>query len=211
MGGVSEVVGADHRVHLDRRHRPDYHQQRTIAALTGLFIIYTGCRRSEACKLEWSDIDFEEKLITYRATKSGYSTVDPISKAVLHLLTELHIQIRKNVTASGAPKTPLQRESWDVVADIAAPAFNVNGKIFNITPDYLSRTMRKFFNTVNIPRDVRPVHSLKYNFATTLISNGVDLKSVSELLGHRSISTTEIYVVGIMDNKREAVELVGGY
>lgn len=36
MGGVSEVVGADHRVHLDRRHRPDYHQQRTISCISGL-------------------------------------------------------------------------------------------------------------------------------------------------------------------------------
>lgn len=61
-----------------------------------------------------------------------------------------------------------------------------------LTPRSVQRMIKKYARKVNIPVDVTP-HVMRHSFATDLLMAGADLRSVQEMLGHKNISTTQIY------------------
>lgn len=61
-----------------------------------------------------------------------------------------------------------------------------------LTPRSVQRMVKKYTRKVNIPVDVTP-HVMRHSFATDLLMAGADLRSVQEMLGHKNISTTQIY------------------
>lgn len=61
-----------------------------------------------------------------------------------------------------------------------------------LTPRSVQRMIKKYARKVNIPVDVTP-HVLRHSFATDLLMAGADLRSVQEMLGHKNVSTTQIY------------------
>jgi len=58
----------------------------TVAADLVLFILFTGCRRSEATKLEWKNVFLDQKYVTFEETKTGISRSIPLSEAILEVL-----------------------------------------------------------------------------------------------------------------------------
>ena len=74
---------------------------------------------------------------------------------------------------------------------------NVTEVFLNYKGDKISRQsiwkmIKKYLKLAGIDKKVTP-HTLRHSFATHLISNGADLRSVQELLGHQNVSTTQIY------------------
>ena len=67
-----------------------------------------------------------------------------------------------------------------------------NGEAMRLTTSSIERIMEKYVKRAGLPVKATP-HTLRHNFATDLLINGADIRSVQEMLGHSNISTTQIY------------------
>ena len=68
----------------------------------------------------------------------------------------------------------------------------VNDRLNRISARYVQLMIKKYLALADLPRDMSP-HKIRHSYATHLLNNGADLRLVQELLGHASLSTTQIY------------------
>lgn len=126
----------------------------------------TGLRVSELCSL---DVDTDMKNLEFSIRgKGGKVRVVFITPDMLETVN----QYRKE----------LQNKPDSVVSD----------KLFHVTPRSVERIVKKYAIQAGISKKITP-HILRHSFATTLLQNGADIRSVQAMLGHASIATTQIY------------------
>lgn len=77
-----------------------------------------------------------------------------------------------------------------------------HGERMRLTPRSIQRIVEKYAKKANLPVKVTP-HTLRHSFATDLLINGADIRSVQEMLGHSNISTTQIYTHVISQHLKE--------
>ena len=133
-----------------------------------------GLRISEAVELKMSDIDFDNRLLKVKG-KGDKERIVPFGDEALRLLRLYNTASRPHIIGG--------RQSEFVF--ISKKASKLNRKsVWRLLKGYVERT--------SISKNITP-HTLRHSYATHLIENGADLRSVQELLGHVDIATTQIY------------------
>lgn len=135
----------------------------------------TGVRVSELVDLNFSDVDFEGGTIRVRG-KGKKQRTTPVGETAIAAIKR-YLDLRR--------------------ADARSATFDQNALFVNKHGQRLStrsvrRKLDKYLTEAGLDPTISP-HTLRHSFATHLLSRGADLRSVQELLGHQSLSTTQIY------------------
>ncbi len=150
----------------------DYYELRDKAIFELLYSC--GLRITEAIGLKFYNIDFENKIIKVTG-KGDKERLVPMGAQALRLLQLYLKKSRTEILGS--------RESDYLFISKKGSMLN-RKSVWRLLKGYVART--------EIRKNITP-HTLRHSFATHMIENGADLRSVQELLGHIDISTTQIY------------------
>lgn len=153
----------------------------------------TGMRVSELSGLNFENLNLDNNEITVfgKGAKERIVLVSQRAKTYL----QRYIETARPLIAKG----------------FAPPATNDNSPVFINNTGYRlqNKTIRKAINdvvnSIELPKKVTP-HMFRHSFATKLIENGADLRVVQELLGHASISNTQIYTHVSTQHLKEVFE-----
>ncbi len=149
----------------------------------------SGARISEAVGLDVDDLDLDHAVVRL-AGKGGKERVVPVgSYAVEAIRTYLQL---------GRPE--LARTGGKAAASAAAVFLNSRGG--RLSRQSAWAVLRKAAAAAGIDADVSP-HTMRHSFATHLLDGGADVRVVQELLGHASVTTTQIYTLVTVDKLRE--------
>ncbi len=151
--------------------------------------LYTaGTRVSELAGLDTRDVDLKAGIIRVRG-KGNKERVLPVGD--------------KAVQAISAYRDRLQREAG--IAPDADGALFRNHRQGRLTPRSIARILDKLVRQCGLLVPVSP-HTLRHTFATHLLDAGADLRTVQELLGHESLSTTQKYTHVSIDRLMETYD-----
>ena len=150
------------------------HSLDNIKHKTILSLIYSsGMRVSEVIKLKLKDIDEDRMMIHIRGSKGYKDRYTLLSKTVLKEIN-------------------LYKKLYNVKSYEGKWLFPGLDKSKHLSARSVQKIFKKACKLTDIKKDVS-VHSLRHSFATHLLEQGVDLRYIQELLGHKSSKTTEIY------------------
>lgn len=141
----------------------------------------TGIRVSELVGINRNDIDESSEALIVRG-KGRKERIVPLGS---HALAAL----RHYTKMLDDPQTTAATIGHVPAAD--APLF-INKHGTRLSTRSVRRKVSKYLVTAGLDPDISP-HTLRHSFATHLLDNGADLRSVQELLGHQSLSTTQVY------------------
>ena len=153
--------------------------ERNIAIIETLY--GCGLRVSELINLKISDLYFEEDFV--KVTGKG-------NKQRLVPVSEVNKQCINTYLINSRTKLNIDSRSSDIIF------LNRNG--YKLTRAMIFTIVKSLSKKAGIKKTISP-HSFRHSFATHLLENGADLKTIQQLLGHESITTTEIYMH--LDNK----------
>jgi integrase/recombinase XerD len=153
-----------------------------------LEVLYgTGARISEAVGLDVDDLDRVEGTVLLRG-KGGKERMVPVGSYALAAVDAYLTRARPGLTAVGT-------------SDRAGALF-LNARGGRLSRQSAWAVLVKAADRAGVTRDVSP-HTLRHSFATHLLEGGADVRVVQELLGHASVTTTQIYTLVTVDNLRE--------
>lgn len=179
----------------------DYIARRRDPKLYGILVVlYTGLRIGELVALSWEDIDFENGLLTVCKTcRDGWGG-----------------GCRK---VFGSPKTPSSHRLIPIPRQIVPYLKRMkrygdgtfvmskkNGKMISIRS--YQRTFARVLERANVPH--RGFHALRHTFATRALENEMDIKTLAEVMGHKSPAITlAIYVHSLAPHKKQMMNRLG--
>jgi integrase/recombinase XerC len=142
-----------------------------------LEVLYSsGIRVSELVELEVQDIDLQEGILRVRG-KGRKDRLTPIGSQAIKAV-QRYFELR-----TADPKLSQNQPNQRVF-------LNKHGE--SLSTRSVRRKLDKYLVEAGLDPGISP-HTLRHSFATHLLNNGADLRSVQELLGHQSLSTTQIY------------------
>ncbi len=173
-------------------------EKRDLVWLGTYLALHTGMRIGEVCALTWSDIDLNEKVIH-----------------INHTLTRVLDDENKTKIILDSPKTDASKREIPICSTLETLLFDeytkrksdfvVSEKHTFIGTRTFEYRYKQFLKNNNI-QEIN-FHSLRHTFATRCVQAGVDIKSLSEILGHANVSITlNTYVHSSIETKRNQLE-----
>ena len=156
---------------IDLSHAQGYRNLTILETLYG-----SGLRVSELISLKISDLHFDENLllITGKGNKQRLVPLGGVCKQKLKIYLE---EVRVHV--------PVKKEFQDIVF------LNQHGR--QLTRAMIFTIVRQTAAIAGIEKKISP-HTFRHSFATHLLENGADLRSIQLMMGHENITTTEVYM-----------------
>lgn len=177
-----------------------------------------GLRLVEGLRLRVKDLDFGFKQIVVRDGKGGKDrfTVLPTTlieslQKQLEAVRKLHEQdLRRGFGAVEMPfalarKYPTAEKEWAWQFVFPSRSLSVNPRSglkarHHVSPASLQKAFKAALRKSRIPKNASP-HTLRHSFATHLLQDGYDIRTIQDLLGHKEISTTMIYTHVLQNNR----------
>jgi integrase/recombinase XerD len=145
----------------------------------------TGSRISEAVGLDVDDIDTHARSVLLRG-KGGKQRLVPIGRPAVHALDAYFVRGRPDLARRGR----------------GTPAIFLNARGGRLSRQSAWQVLQDAAERAGITSGVSP-HMLRHSFATHLLEGGADVRVVQELLGHASVTTTQIYTLVTVHALRE--------
>lgn len=154
-----------------------FSEKRDFESIRDLLVIelfYSlGIRRAELLSLKVVDLDFYGDLVKVRG-KGGKERLIPMMRGLKQLLREYLFERNESMGFDSVEELVITKNG-----DKVSETF-----VYNLINDYFSLVSSK---------EKRSPHMLRHTFATHLLGSGADINSIKELMGHSSLSSTEIY------------------
>ncbi len=145
----------------------------------------TGARISEATGLDVDDLDLDDAEAVVRLHgKGGKERLVPVGSYAREAISAYLVRGRPALVSA------------------ATPALFLNSRGGRLSRQSAWAVLVKAAERAGVTRDVSP-HTLRHSFATHLLDGGADVRVVQELLGHASVTTTQVYTLVTVDNLRE--------
>jgi integrase/recombinase XerC len=157
----------------------------------------TGIRVSELVGLEIADLDLETESMHVRG-KGKKERIVPLGTHALHAIRRYIEMLESDPRFGGA---------WRAAQASGGrnhPLF-INKHGGRLSSRSVRRKLDKYLREAGLDATISP-HTLRHSFATHLLDNGADLRSVQELLGHQSLSTTQVYTHLTTERMRQAYD-----
>ena len=145
----------------------------------------TGARISEAVGLDLDDLDTESGVVRLSG-KGGKERLVPIGSYAVEAVTAYIIRGRPSLAQAGT----------------GTPALFLNARGSRLSRQSAWTVLHKAAKRAGLTAEVSP-HTLRHSFATHLLDGGADVRVVQELLGHASVTTTQVYTLVTVDKLRE--------
>lgn len=150
-------------------------------------LYYCGLRVSELVNLKLKDINEEDRLVKILG-KGDIERIIPIKEEALFAIKQYIKYVRNKRDINHSKKLMI----------------NEHGEDFTRQRVYL--IVKRLATKANIKKSIHP-HTLRHSFATHLLENGAEIRSVQEMLGHAKVSTTQIYTHLSEKKLKEAYDL----
>lgn len=170
--------------------------------LAVLMCLFAGLRLGEVCALKWSDVDSDHKVLTVNRTVQRLPVVGQKTKTALVEMMPKSECSRREIPLS------------DTLLDLLVHFRNGQEYVFGGDKPLDPRTMQYHFKKIlqEAGQEDKNFHILRHTFATNCIEGGMDVKSLSEILGHSDVQTTlRLYVHPSMDTKRKGMERIAQF
>ena len=170
---------------------------------TGLMIcLYTGIRLGELCALKWEDVDLETRLISINKTLLRTRNFDNTENK-----TKLILNSPKS--RSSIRNIPLPDFLCQMIYRLSSGTNIKEDFILSNSPSPIDpRTVQRYHEKVLQKACIghRKFHAMRHTFATRALELGIDIRTLSDILGHSKISTTlDIYAHSLLEQKRLAI------
>lgn len=178
-------------------------EQNSLKSLGILICLNTGLRIGEVCALRWENIDFESKKIHIEKTIERIYSKEENKTIVI-------IDTPKSITS--VRTIPINSKLYNILKQIRGKSKKTDFVLAGSSEHYVEpRNYQYHFKEILKRSKVKKYkfHTLRHTFATNCIEAGMDIKSLSEILGHADVSITlNIYVHSSDKTKRKYLEKI---